>query len=200
MLFLYTDGLSEARSQNKKRLGRAYVAQLVAQQHCDTTRQLVELMAKEVHGYAAGTEQSDDITLLAIKWEGFSRLCMRAVMDEIDRLKPFVLGVASQAGVDPKETKRIRGAVEEAVANVIHYGQATTITIQARKDDGQLIITIDDDGLPFDPTQGSATDLSIPANQRPPGGMGILMLQRMTDGLSYQRTDGHNILTLIKNI
>ena len=200
MLFLYTDGLSEARSQNKKRLGRAYVAQLVAQQHCDTTRQLVELMAKEVHGYAAGTEQSDDITLLAIKWEGFSRLCMRAVMDEIDRLKPFVLGVASQAGVDPKETKRIRGAVEEAVANVIHYGQATTITLQARKDDGQLIITIDDDGLPFDPTQGSATDLSIPANQRPPGGMGILMLQRMTDGLSYQRTDGHNILTLIKNI
>ena len=119
-------------------------------------------------------------------------------MDEIERLKPFINNAAVQAGIDTKEAKRLRAATEEAVANVINYGQATTITLQAKMTDGQLIITIDDDGLPFDPTQGSATDLSIPTDQRPPGGMGILMLQRMTDGLNYQRTDGHNILTLIK--
>ena len=127
-------------------------------------------------------------------------LSLQASMDDIDRLKPFIEHVASQAGIDRNETRRLRLAAEEAVANVINYGQATVITLQAEKTDGQLTITIDDNGQPFDPTQGSATDLSIPADQRPLGGMGIIMLERMTDGLSYQRANGHNILTLKKNI
>lgn len=201
-LFLYTDGLSEARNQTGKRLGRAYVVQLVNQQHYDTAKQLVELMAQEVHRYAADTEQSDDITLLAITWDSHAPcpLILQATMDEIDRLKPFVTDAASQAGIDAKETKRLRAAVEEAVANIINYGQATTITLKAEKTAGQLIITIDDDGLPFDPTQESPTDLSVPTDQRPPGGMGILMIQRMTDRQTYQRVDERNILTLFKNI
>ena len=80
----------------------------------------------------------------------------------------------------------------------INYGGATSITLQAKVEDGQLVLTIDDDGQPFDPTEGSSTDLSVPADQRPPGGMGIIMLHKMTDGLEYQRVDGHNILTLHK--
>ena len=200
-LFLYTDGLSEARNQTGKRLGRAHVAELAGQFTYDTAQQLVQQMADEAHRYAADTEQSDDITLLAIRWTGAAtQLSMRASMDEIGRLKPFVTDVASQAGIAAKEIKRLRAALEEALANVINYSEATAITLTADKANGQLIITIDDDGLPFDPTQGSATDLSIPADQRPIGGMGIHMMQRMTDQLSYQRLDGHNILKLFKNI
>ena len=89
--------------------------------------------------------------------------------------------------------------MEEAVANIINYGEATVITLHATVEGGQLALTIDDDGQPFDPTKGSATDLSVPADQRPPGGLGIIMLHQMTDGLTYQRADGHNILTLRKN-
>lgn len=200
-LFLYTDGLNDARNQTGKRMGRARVAELASQFTHQTVRQLVQQMADEVHRYAAGTEQSDDITLLAIKWTGAaSQLSISPTIDEIDRLKPFVTGAATQAGLSQKETKRLRAAVEEALANVINYSGATTIALKAEEADGQLIITIDDDGLPFDPTQDSATDLTIPADQRPPGGMGIHMMQRMTDGLSYQRHDGHNILKLFKNI
>ena len=201
MLFLYTDGLNDARNQTGKRMGRARVAELAGQFAYDTAQQMVQQMADEAHRYAADTEQSDDITLLAIKWTGTaSQLSVNATFDEMGRLKPFVTDVTSQAGLSPKEAKRLRAAVEEAVANVINYSEATAITLKADKANGQLIITIDDDGLPFDPTQDSATDLSIPADQRPPGGMGIHMMQRMTDQLSYQRLDGHNILKLFKNI
>lgn len=192
--------------------GRGNVAQLVAQQTYDSARQLVELMAREVHSYAAGAEQSDDITMLAIKWSGGRsnhncplstvncKLSLSVSMDEIDRLKPFITDAATQAGITGKEVKRLRAAVEEAVANVINYSGATLVTLQAEQANGQFIVTIDDDGSPFDPTQGSATDLSISPDQRPPGGMGIHMMQRMTDRLSYQRLDGHNILKLFKNI
>ena len=84
------------------------------------------------------------------------------------------------------------------MANIINHGQAATIKLQATTDDSQLMLTIDDDGQPFDPTADSATDFSVPADERPPGGLGIMFLHKMTDGLDYQRLDGHNILKIVK--
>ena len=55
-------------------------------------------------------------------------------------------------------------------------------------------------GIPFNPTVESTTDFSLPPDQRPPGGLGIMFLHQMTETLDYQR-DGHlNVLTLYKNI
>ena len=212
-LFLYTDGVSEAKNQARKMFGRAHVAELVESLTYHSPQQLVEEMVQEVYRHAKGTEQSDDITILAITWkpqqseapsspqpDAPTVLTLSPSMDEIDRLKPFITETATQAGLASKEVKRLRAAVEEAVANVINYSGATALTLQAEQADGQFIVTIDDDGSPFDPTQGSATDLSIPPDQRPPGGMGLHMIQRMTDRQSYQRSEGHNILKLFKNI
>ena len=222
MLFLYTDGLSEAEDSQHVQLGRRHVQKLAADHANDTTRQLVELMESEVRTHAADTLQSDDITLLAIKWNGNENdnengnvgetLTMSASMAEIGRLQPYIERVSRQAGMDDKQSKRLRLAVEEAVANVINHSGATTITLSSLLIPEQssptrslsplssLIITIDDDGQPFDPTVDSATDFSVPADQRPPGGLGIMFLHQMADGLDYQRVDGHNRLTIKKNV
>ena len=203
ILFLYTDGLSEAKNTEDRQLGRKYVQQLAQSLRADDTAQhLVELMENEVRQHVNGAKQSDDITLLAIRWQkqGDRTLVLQSSMDDIGRLEPFVKEVAQQAGMSDKEAKRLRLAVEESVANVINYSGATSITLQTKVEDGQLVLTIDDDGQPFDPTQDSTTDLSIPPDQRPPGGLGIMFLHQMTDGLEYQRTEGHNILTLRKKV
>ena len=121
-------------------------------------------------------------------------------MDDIGTLGPFITQAAQQAGIEEREAKRLRLAVEEAVANVIDHGHATTITLQTSVEDDQLVLTVDDDGQPFDPTADSPTDFSVPADQRPPGGLGIMYLHQMTDGLAYQRVEGHNVLKIIKTI
>ena len=222
MLFLYTDGISEAKNTANKLFGRKHVCQLAAEHATDSPRQLIELMDTEVRRHEGDAEQSDDITLLAIKWQPqanghishlsplTSHLSISASMDDIGALEPFVAQSARLAGLEDREAKRLRLAVEEAVANVINHGQATAITLQASVEDrsalplrsakNQLVLTIDDDGQPFDPTAGSTTDFSVPADQRPPGGLGIMYLHKMTDGLDYQRTDGHNVLKIIKLI
>lgn len=125
-------------------------------------------------------------------------LILKPSMRDTTRLQPFVAQAAEGAGIGGREARRLRLAVEEAVANVINYGQATAITLYAEVEAGRLVLTIDDDGVPFDPTQGSQTDLSVPADQRPPGGMGIILMHQMTDALSYQRIDGHNVLRMEK--
>ena len=205
MMFLYTDGLSEAMNINQEQFGREHVVQLASEHSTDTAQQLVAFMEDEVKRHAGDAEQSDDITLMAIRWkvEGGGlkvegELSMSSSMDDIDRLEPFIAHVAEQAGISEREAKRLRLAVEEAVANIINHGQATTIKLQAMTDDSRLVLTIDDDGQPFDPTADSATDFSVPADERPPGGLGIMFLHQMTDGLEYQRLDGHNILKIVK--
>ena len=208
MLFLYTDGLSEAKNSTGELLGRKRVQQIVSEHAIDTARQLVGVLEAEERYHAGDAEQNDDITMLAIRWQpnpqlltfSPSHLTMSASMDEIDRLAPFISHVAEQAAMEGREAKRLRLAVEEAVANIINHGQATTITLQATMDDNQLVLTIDDDGQPFNPTGESATDFSVPADERPPGGLGIMFLHEMTDGLDYQRIDGHNVLRIIKSV
>lgn len=125
-------------------------------------------------------------------------LILKPSMEETLQLQPFVAQAAEAAGIDKREAGRLRLAVEEAVANVINYSQATAITLRTAVEPDRLVLTIDDDGQPFDPTEGSATDLTVPADQRPPGGMGIVLMQQMADGLSYRRVNGHNILRIEK--
>ena len=209
MLFLYTDGLSEAKNTAGEQFGRKHVLQLVSEHASDSAKLLVELMEAEARHHAGDAEQSDDITLMAIRWQAQTtdndtqpnancQLKLQASMNDISRLTPFIANAAEQAGIEGREAKRLRLAVEEAVANVINHGQATAITLQAAVEGNQLVLTIEDNGQPFDPTQDSPTDLSVPADERPPGGLGIMLLHEMTDGLDYQRINGHNVLIIKK--
>ena len=197
MLFLSTDGLSEAKNAADEQFGRKHVLQLANDHRSLAAKPLIELMMSEVSSHTGDALQSDDITMLAVRWLG-NGLTLKPSMDDIGRLAPFITSAANRAGIEGKEAKRLRLAAEETVANIINYGQATAIKLQATVADNQLELTIDDDGLPFDPTQDSPTDLSVPPDQRPPGGLGIMLLHQMTDGLDYQRVDGHNVLKIKK--
>ena len=206
-LFLFTDGLNEAQNADEKLFGRQHVRDLVASHTDCTPQQLAELMENEVHRFVGDTEQSDDLTMLIIRWHQpshlsplTSHLSMRADMDDIEQMDPFIAEASKQAGLTEREAKQIRLALEEALANIINYSQATFINLDATVDGERLTITITDDGIPFDATAESPTDFSLLPNQRPSGGLGIMLLHQMTDVLNYQRTDDRNVLTLIKKI
>ena len=201
-LFLYTDGLSEAKNADNKLFGRQHVHDLVNKHNDCTPRQLAELVKDEVGAFVGDTEQSDDLTLLIIKWqqpEVFnSHLSIRTDMDDIEQIDQFIAEASQQAQFSTKETKQMRLAIEEAVANVVNYSQATYVNLDASVNDRQMKVTITDDGIPFDATADSTTDLSLSPDQRPPGGLGIMLLHRMTDMLEYKRTDNCNVLTIVK--
>ena len=231
-LFIFTDGLSEAYNAKGEMLSRQRVMQ-IAQQSCDLTpRQLVELMENEAHKHAGNAEQSDDLTLLAIKWEGTDQttntqkekvittkqnnmsseefyknitnmgetVTLMATSSYLPQMKDFMLNATERAGLSQQATKRVRLAVEEAVANVVHHSKAETVTLVSAIIDNQLQFSIIDDGIPFDPTTAKVTDTAIPADKRPIGGLGIIFMRQMSDGLEYHRYNGHNILTIKKNI
>ena len=202
-LFLFTDGLNDAENAAGDRYGRQRVLELVDGHTDFTSQQLAELVKSEIGRYVGDTDQSDDLTMLIIKWQQptlhtplTAHLSMRADMDDIEQIDPFIAEASRQAGLTLKEAMHMRLALEEAVANVINHSQATFIDLDTLIDDNQLKVTIIDDGIPFDATAESPTDFSLPPDQRPPGGLGMMLLHQMTDQLDYQRTDERNVLTL----
>ena len=210
MLFLYTDGLTEAKNLERQQFGLPRVMAMLTD--CpQNAAQLVERMKQEVQSFCRGAEQSDDLTLLAIRYEKVNRekvLDERIVLQndvrQVKTLNAFVVQVTEQLGIEASLAKQIRLAVEEAVVNVMDYaypaGQTGDIDVQAMSDGEWLKFVITDRGVAFDPTEKEKADTTLSAEDRPIGGMGILLVRELMDSINYERTDGKNVLTLKKKI
>lgn len=93
-------------------------------------------------------------------------------------------------------------AIEELATNCIKYGYdhppGHRIGIRVEFADGELRLSVEDDGRPFNPLDRPAPDVTLPAEARPMGGLGLHLLRRLFDRLEYRRVGGRNQLRLVK--
>jgi serine/threonine-protein kinase RsbW len=101
-------------------------------------------------------------------------------------------------------TININLVLEEALSNVIFYAFNDNlkhkIRISTSINNKILTIKIKDDGIPFDPTSRQLPDITLPAEERPTGGLGIFLISKIMDKIHYSRKKELNILTLTKHI
>ncbi|MDD4429714.1 MAG: ATP-binding protein [Paludibacter sp.] len=101
-------------------------------------------------------------------------------------------------------TMSLNLVLEEAVSNVIFYAfndhQKHLIQISFALENKILTVEIVDDGIPFDPLSQKLPDITLPVEERPIGGLGILLILKIMDQVSYSRQNNQNRLTLVKNI
>lgn len=133
------------------------------------------------------------------------QLTLSNEVDEISKLGAFIDELADQAMIDPALAMSLNLALEEAVTNVVLYaypeGQAGKVDIQAAVSNGEVTFVITDSGKAFDPTTEVAeADITLSAEERPIGGLGVFLVKQIMDTVSYQRSDGKNILTLAKRL
>ena len=74
------------------------------------------------------------------------------------------------------------------------------ITVKMASDGKTLHCQIIDAGIPFDPTTQEKADITLSAQDRQVGGLGILLVRELMDSINYERIDGQNVLTLIKKV
>ena len=125
-------------------------------------------------------------------------------IQQVPQLAEFVDMVCEEVGMDMAVAIQMNLAMEEAVVNVMTYAYPADtvgdVTIEAVTIADQLQFTITDSGIPFDPTAKAEVDTTLSAEERPIGGLGIHLVRQLMDSINYERIDGKNILTLIKNI
>lgn len=212
-LFLYTDGLTEAKKGYKQYFGIERVKEVLAKcaEKDLTPSQILEIVTEEVHQYVGDAEQSDDLTMLAIHYTPHQfeskladTLSIKNDVHDVLKLNQFQKAFYAQMDIDKSLARQLQLAVEEAVVNVIDYaypiGTDGDITINMMSDDKYLKIIIIDSGVVFDPTLKGKTDTTLSAEDRQIGGLGIHLVRELMDSINYEREGGKNVLTLIKNL
>ena len=220
-LFLYTDGLTEAENAAHELFGEERMMEGLRVTGDRLPEQLIESMQQAVAEFVGDAEQSDDLTMFAIrlldhtpytihhtpKAESHYSLVMRNDIQQIPTLAEWI----DMIGLPQDLNMPINLALEEAVINVMLYaypgGSGQVLVeceikskVESQKSKEEVVFTITDSGVPFDPTKQEDPDVTQSAEDRPIGGLGIFLVRQIMDDIRYERKDNKNILTLTKRI
>ena len=210
-LFLYTDGLTEAKNAERKQFGLERVKPVLTTCANKEPAEILDTVTEAVDGFVKDAEPSDDLTMLAIHYSPkqfestmTETLVLKNDVREVTRFSSFMKTVFEKLDIEKSLSRQLRLAVEEAVVNVINYAYPPDtegeVTVTLMSNDQALRFQIIDAGVAFDPTEQEKADTTLSAEERRIGGLGIYLVRELMDTINYERQDGKNILTLIKNI
>ncbi len=129
---------------------------------------------------------------------------VKADTAELDNVLAFADTILEELGCSVKAQMQIDIAIEEIFVNIAHYaypeaeGEAV-IYVEPGEGSSSVTITFEDEGIPYDPLKNEDPDITLSADDRPIGGLGIFMVKKSMDEVSYEYKDGKNRLTIKKS-
>jgi serine/threonine-protein kinase RsbW len=130
-------------------------------------------------------------------------LKIEARLENLEAIADFISESMRQLDISTGEHE-VQTAVDEACTNIINYaysGKGGVITITCNKQDQYFVVTIRDNGKPFDSASVSPPDLEAGLNERKIGGLGIYLMKKLMDDVSYSfDAESGNTLVMRKKI
>ena len=126
----------------------------------------------------------------------------KAELEQLDEVLAFLEGALEELECPMKCSMQIPLAIEEAFVNVANYAYPQSEGEAEFSIEGEgsgVKIVLSDSGIPFDPLAKDDPDITLSAEKRNIGGLGIFMVKKIMDKVEYSYTDGKNILTMYKN-
>lgn len=208
-IYLYTDGLTEAENAAHEQFGEARMEDVLQTRR--KAQDNLEAMQKAVADFVGDADPSDDLTMLFIHYlndmqpdETERHLILHNDIQQIPQLAEFIETIADEIKLDQGLAMSLNLALEEAVTNVILYaypeGSDGLVDIEAIMSKDKLKFIISDSGQAFDPTAAPEADVTLGVEDRPIGGLGIYLVRKIMDSVSYERTEGKNVLSLTKKL
>ena len=132
-------------------------------------------------------------------------LTVDAVIENIDTVTAFVDEQLEQLECPMKTQVQVDIAIDELFSNIAHYTYnpdvgAVTVRVEVTENPLAVMITFVDNGVPYDPLAKADPDITLSAEEREVGGLGIYMVKKSMDDVSYEYKNGQNILRIKKNI
>ena len=208
-LFVYTDGVTEATNSENVLFGEERLLEALNSDPKAAPADLLENVHKAIDGFVGKAPQFDDITMLGFLYAGPSdgeakdKLTLDATDANLEKALLFIDERLGELGCPAKTQMQIDVAVEELFVNVAHYAYAPetgkiTLRFQSSDDPLRAVITFIDGGTPYDPLSKPDPDVTLSADERPIGGLGIFMVKKSMDDVRYEYKDGQNTLTISK--
>lgn len=137
--------------------------------------------------------------------EILKKLIVPARDEELDKVQDFIKAELDANNCSVRTQIQLQIAVEEIFVNIAHYAyESEDGVVEVRLDIGKkaraIEITFIDSGKPYNPLKKPDPDITLSADNRSIGGLGIYMVKRIMDGITYKYKDNRNILTIIKHM
>ena len=134
-----------------------------------------------------------------------NKLVIEATLENLSKVNDFVEEFLKEKECSPKVRMQLEVVVEEIFTNIANYAYGShegpaTVRVEVDSEKKIVDITFIDNGIPYDPLAKEDPDITLDADQREIGGLGIFMVKQTMDDVKYEYRDGHNILTLKKNL
>ncbi len=128
-------------------------------------------------------------------------ITLEAKTEKLDEVLVFVDGELEAAGCTMKGQLQLDVAVEEIFVNIASYAYpegsgSATIQVNTDPDKKYVTITFIDEGIPYNPLAKEDPDVTLSAEERQIGGLGIFIVKKSMDTTAYERTDGKNVFSM----
>ena len=210
-LFLYTDGVPEATNANSELYGEDRLLAFMNQNTTVKATELLPALKADIDEFVGEAPQFDDITMLMFDYkpqkEGalMTSRTFPAKTEVLSDVLGFVDEMLESYECSMKIQTAVCVAIEEVFVNVANYAYGggsgdVTLDIGFKEEDRSVTFRLSDEGVPFDPLQKPDPDITLSIEERQIGGLGIFIVKKTMDSVSYAYEDGKNILTMIKKI
>ena len=206
LIVMYTDGVTEAMNEKEELYGEARLKDSLNNANEKDVKNVVDRIKKDTFDFMDNSPQSDDITLLALKYNGELETVKYSCIAEVKNysaLLKVLYDFCGKQNLDVKTTQKLELMVEEIFANISSYAYGVekgNIQIEISKAGSKIIVKFEDDGIKYNPLEKEDPDINIPVEKRKIGGLGIFMVKNTADDIKYEYKEKKNILTLTLNI
>ena len=209
--FLYTDGVPEATNTENTLYGEQRLLDFMNRNCTAEATALLPALKANIDEFVGEAPQFDDITMLMFDYkpkEGGAYMTNQIFPAKTEAL-PDILGFVEETlegyGCPMKIQMALCVAIEEVFVNIAHYAYGggeghVKLGIGFDVSEGAVTFRMTDKGIPFDPLKKPDPDITLSAEDREIGGLGIFITKKTMDCVTYAYENGENILTMIKKI
>ena len=211
-IYLYTDGVTEATNATPELFGEDRLLNSLNKFGNDADmKELCCSVKADVDEFVAEAPQFDDITMVGLTYKGrwrigaVTEITVDAEVANVTPVTEFVEETLEGFDFPMKAVIQINVAIDEIFSNIALYAYApgkgeATIKIEELTLPRGVRISFIDSGKPFNPLESSDPDITLSAEERDIGGLGIYMVKKSMNEVSYEYKDGKNILSIVKYI
>ncbi|WP_419661942.1 RsbU: predicted serine phosphatase, regulator of sigma subunit [Desulfosarcina variabilis str. Montpellier] len=209
-LLLYTDGVTEAQDSKNHMFTQEALMRTVSLTADLSPEKRVQAILSRVREFTGNRALDDDLTLLAMTYfspdrvgETLKTIVVKNDIREMSRITDTITRITDAAGCPPVVVHDVILAVEEIFSNIVFYGFGDdldhNITFHVVAETDALILTLQDEGIPFNPLNVHVGSRDKPLEERDKGGMGIILAKNLMDRMEYRRDRGKNIMRMEKH-
>jgi sigma-B regulation protein RsbU (phosphoserine phosphatase) len=208
-IFLYTDGVTEANNSNNELYGEERLNRFLNENYNLALSELLPSVKRSIDEFVGDAPQFDDITMLIFEFKNGNKLydekTFSANIDQISDVMEFIENKLDEYDCSVKVKMSLTLVVEEIFVNICNYAYQdkhgyVKFIVEFTPSNRNFVLKLEDSGIPFNPLLKQDPDVSLSADERDIGGLGIFITKKIMDDINYCHNDGKNILTMTKKI